>query len=43
VQEGGYEGGGAIVGARLPGPFAPSIEETIVRTAHDLVEQARNK
>ena len=37
LQEGGYEGGGAIVGARLPGPFAPSIEETIVRKVHELV------
>jgi hypothetical protein len=43
LQEGGYEGGGAIVGARLPGPFAPSIEETIVRKVHELVERVRNK
>jgi hypothetical protein len=41
LQEGGYEGGGATVGARLPGPFAPSIEETIVRKTHELIERTR--
>ena len=41
LQEGGYESGGAIVGARLPGPFAPSIEETIVRKVHELVATVR--
>jgi prepilin-type N-terminal cleavage/methylation domain-containing protein len=40
-HEGGYEGGGATVGARLPGPFAPSIEETIVRKVHELIERTR--
>ena len=43
LEEGGYEGGGAIVGARLPGPFAPTIEETIVRKVHELVERTRVK
>jgi len=43
LEEGGYEGGGAIVGARLPGPFAPSVEETIVRKVHELVERTRVK
>ncbi|MBI2925716.1 MAG: hypothetical protein HYY24_08435 [Verrucomicrobia bacterium] len=42
-QEGGYEGGGAIVGARLPGQFAPTVEETIVRKVHELVERTRVK
>ena len=43
LQEGGYEGGGAILGARLPGPFAPTVEETIVRKVHELVERVRTK
>ncbi|MBI4874875.1 MAG: neutral/alkaline non-lysosomal ceramidase N-terminal domain-containing protein [Acidobacteria bacterium] len=41
LQEGSYEGGGAMAGARLPGPFAPSIEETIVRKIRELVERTR--
>ncbi len=43
LQEGGYEGGEAMIGARLPGPFAPSIEETIVRRVHELVARTRKK
>ena len=45
LQEGGYEGGGAIIGARLPGPFVPSVEERIIRKAHELVArvQTRNR
>lgn len=42
LREGGYEGGGAMVGARLPGPFAPSVEETILRKLHGLVRRARS-
>ncbi len=41
LEEGGYEGGGAIVGARLPGSFAPTVEETIIRKVHELVERTR--
>lgn len=41
LQEGGYEGGGAMAGARYPGPFAPSIEETIIRKIRELVERTR--
>jgi len=29
LQEGGYEGGGAMRYTQLPGPFAPSVEELI--------------
>ncbi|MEK7405269.1 MAG: neutral/alkaline non-lysosomal ceramidase N-terminal domain-containing protein [Acidobacteriota bacterium] len=43
LQEGGYEGGGATIGARLPGPFAPSVEETIVGKVHELVARVRSK
>jgi len=43
LQEGGYEGGEAMRGSRLPGPFAPTIEETVIRKVHELVEQARAK
>ncbi|MEK7405267.1 MAG: hypothetical protein AAB225_09175 [Acidobacteriota bacterium] len=37
------ETGGAAVGARLPGPVAPSIEETIIRKVHQLVARVRIK
>ena len=43
LQEGGYEGGGAMVETRLPGPFAPSVEETIVRKVHELVARVRTR
>ena len=41
LKEGGYEGGGAMRFTRLPGPFAPSVEERIVATVHQLVKQVR--
>ena len=41
LQEGGYEGGGAMVYYGHPGPFAPSIEETIIGKVHDLIRQVR--
>jgi hypothetical protein len=41
LKEGGYEGGGAMRFTRLPGPFAPSVEERIVSTVHRLVQQVR--
>ena len=43
LKEGGYEGGGAMVYYGQPGPFAPSIEETIIGKVHDLVGQVRLK
>lgn len=43
LQEGGYEGGEAMRGSRLPGPFAPTIEETIIGKTHELVERAKMK
>jgi len=42
LKEGGYEGGGAMVYYGQPGPFAPSVEETIVGKVHDLVGQVRS-
>lgn len=42
LKEGGYEGGGAMRFSRLPGPFAPTVEERIVGKVHELVKQARN-
>jgi hypothetical protein len=39
LQEGGYEGGGAMRYTRLPGPFAPSVEKRIVAKVHELVER----
>jgi len=41
LKEGGYEGGGAMVYYGQPGPFAPSIEETIIGKVHDLIAQVR--
>jgi hypothetical protein len=41
LQEGGYEGGGAMRYTDLPGPFAPSIEQRIVDKVHELVDKAR--
>jgi hypothetical protein len=43
LQEGSYEGGGALAGARLPGPFAPNVEETIIRKVHEQVRRVRSK
>jgi len=42
LKEGGYEGGGAMVYYGQPGPFAPSIEETIIGKVHDLIGQVRS-
>jgi len=43
LEEGGYEGGDAMIFYVQPGPFAPSIEETIVGKVHELVERARTR
>jgi hypothetical protein len=41
LQEGGYEGGGAMRYTDLPGPFAPSVEERIVDKVHEMVDSMR--
>jgi hypothetical protein len=41
LQEGGYEGGGAMRYTPLPGPFAPSVEERIIEKVHNLVNKVR--
>lgn len=41
LLEGGYEGGGAMRYSSLPGPFAPNVEEQIVKAVHELVRSAR--
>jgi hypothetical protein len=41
LQEGGYEGGGAMRYTNLPGPWAPSVEKRIVDKVHKLVNKAR--
>jgi hypothetical protein len=38
LQEGGYEGGGAMLYTPWPGPFAPSVEQRLIRTVHELVD-----
>jgi hypothetical protein len=39
LEEGGYEGNGAMQYTRLPFPWAPSIEERIVGKVHELLRQ----
>ena len=39
LQEGGYEGGGAMIYYGRPGPFDPSVEEHIVTTAGRLLRR----
>jgi hypothetical protein len=43
LEEGGYEGGGAMVYYGQPGPFAPSIEETIIGKVHDMIQRIRRE
>ncbi len=43
LKEGGYEGGGAMIYYDQPGPFAPTVEETIIGKIHDLVRQVRGE
>lgn len=38
LREGGYEGADAMIYYGQPGPFAPGVEETIIRTVHRLVK-----
>ena len=37
LKEGGYEGGGSMRFYMLPGPWAPSIEDTIITKVHELI------
>jgi len=39
LKEGGYEGGGAMRYTPLPGPFAPSVEQRIVKAVHRLARE----
>ena len=41
LQEGGYEGGGAMRYTELPGPFAPSVEKRVVNKVHELANKVR--
>ena len=41
LEEGGYEGGEAMKYYGQPGPFAPTVEETIVKKVHDVANQLR--
>ncbi|HEV57585.1 MAG TPA: hypothetical protein ENN87_08820 [Phycisphaerales bacterium] len=42
LQEGGYEGGGAMLYTPLPGPFAPSVEERVIEKVHALIGRVRS-
>ncbi len=39
LREGGYEGGGAMIGYGQPGPFTESVEETIAASVAGLMKQ----
>ncbi len=39
LEEGGYEGGGAMRYTSLPGPFAPSVEKLVVGKVHELAQR----
>ncbi len=41
LQEGGYEAGGAMRYTPLPGPFAASVEDRVVKAVHRLAEKIR--
>jgi neutral ceramidase len=41
LQEGGYEGGDALINQPFPGPFAPAIEEIIANKVDELVQKVR--
>ena len=41
LQEGGYEGGGAMMYSAYPGPFTESVEDRILEQAKKLVGQLR--
>jgi neutral ceramidase len=43
LQEGGYEGKDAMVYYGQPGPFAPTVEDTIIRRVRALVRQVRGE
>lgn len=38
LKEGGYEGGGAMIYYGLPSPWAPPVEEMIVKQVHELAK-----
>lgn len=40
LEEGGYEASGAMIYYLQPGPFTPSVEETIIRKVHALLKAA---
>ncbi|NLS96567.1 MAG: hypothetical protein GXX96_30890 [Planctomycetaceae bacterium] len=39
LEEGGYEGGGAMLYTSFPGPFAPSVEKLMVDKVHELAKK----
>jgi hypothetical protein len=40
LNEGGYEGGGAMVNYGRPGPLGPGVEEAIARKVAELAARA---
>lgn len=43
LEEGGYEGGGAMRYTTFPGPLAASVEKLVVDKVHELVKKTMNR
>ena len=41
LKEGGYEGGGAMIYYMQPGPWAPTVEETVVAKIRELIRRVQ--
>ncbi len=41
LEEGGYEGGAAMISTDFPGPFAPTVEERVVGKVKQMVDNLR--
>jgi hypothetical protein len=41
LEEGGYEAGGAMTYYVQPGPFAPEVEEIVIRKIHEMADRVR--
>ncbi len=43
LNEGGYEGGGAMQYTTLPGPFAPDVEDRIMQAVQEVVSDVTSQ
>ena len=42
LEEGGYEGGGAMLYTTFPGPFEASVEDRVISKVKELAARVRN-